>query len=54
MAGGARGLVGWFVQVSWGFHGVPVGSRVFLVTEVNDAREGSWRQCFVVLALLGH
>jgi hypothetical protein len=41
MAGGALGLVGQFIEVGRGLHGIPAGSQVFLVTEVDDAREGS-------------
>jgi hypothetical protein len=41
MAGGALGPVGRFVVVGQGFHGIPAGSRVILVVEVDDARERS-------------
>jgi hypothetical protein len=50
MASAARGLVGQFLEVGQGFHGTPIGAQVFLVAEVDDAREGSWRCRFVILA----
>jgi hypothetical protein len=30
MTSGVQNREGWFVEVGWGFHGVLVGSRVFL------------------------
>jgi hypothetical protein len=43
MANEAQGREGQFIEVGRGFHGVPVGSRVFRGTEVDDTQECSWR-----------
>jgi hypothetical protein len=39
-------------EVGQGFPGILLSSQDVLGTEVDDAQEGSWGRCFVVLALL--
>jgi hypothetical protein len=41
--------IGW----TWLLGGFLLGSRAFLGAEVDDAQGGSWRRCYMVLALLG-
>jgi hypothetical protein len=56
MTSGAQALDGQFIEVSWGFHGIPISSRVFFLprgcsfrllgvlgVEVDDAWDDSWR-----------
>jgi hypothetical protein len=50
---------GRFIEASWGFHGIPINSRVFFLppkcssrlrgilgAEVDDAQDDSWRGSF--------
>jgi hypothetical protein len=59
MTSGAQTWDDWFVEVDWGIHGFPVGSRVFFLPpgcsfwllgilgiEVGDAHDDSWRCSF--------
>jgi hypothetical protein len=59
MTNGAQTCDGRFVEVGWGFHGIPVGSRVFFLppgcsfrlvgilgAEVDDVRDDSSRGIF--------